>query len=210
MSQVIRWQCGIAIVFTLAAIHVEPVSACGQEPSMTARNSKDCGTLALHMLLMIEGLDTRIETLNESLPSRGPDGYSLVDLRNAARSCGLELMGIRLPHSGVPDRPALVYLERDGHGHFVVVRPVGKSGNLVQVIDSARGTTVIDGIRLANSRTWTGIGLMPVRRNWLARIGWGVLIASLVTGLTCSCVPRFRSWLGRRALREMKTGTRGK
>ncbi len=39
------------------------------------------------------------------------------------RACGISLVGIKLSATPAPDRPVLVFLNRDEHGHFLVVRP---------------------------------------------------------------------------------------
>lgn len=103
----------------------------------------------------------------------------MAELREAARACGLTLVGVRLPRSGhAPDRPALVFLEGEDHGHFLVVRPVGHSGKLIQVIDSIGDPVVMDAADLYASNQWTGLALVPVRPNWPLRIAVGLMILS--------------------------------
>ena len=91
------------------------------------------------------------------------------------------LIGIRLEKSvDAIDRPMLVFLKRGSHGHFVVIRPIGHTGKLVQVIDSARGTEVVDKSDLINSPDWTGLALIPVRTDWQYNLALGL---ALVIGL---------------------------
>ena len=73
-----------------------------------------------------------------------------------------------------PDRPAIAFLERDGHGHYAVVRPVGHSGKLVQIIDAAEGDPIVmDATDLYALRQWTGLALVPRRPNWPFRVAAG-------------------------------------
>lgn len=100
------------------------------------------------------------------------------DLRDAARACGLKLIGVHLEkNSDAIDRSMLVFSRRGTHGHFVVIRPVGHTGKLVQVIDSARGSELVDKADLVTSPDWTGLALIPSQRGWphnFAR-GFGVV-----------------------------------
>lgn len=139
----------------------------------------DCGTLALHSLLAIEGRSIPVDELRSRLPALGQQGHSMADLRNAARAAGVELVGVMLGRGDrAPDRPALVFLQRDEHGHFAVVRPVGHSGKLIQIIDATGDPIVMDASDLYASRQWTGIALIPLRPNWTFRVLAGVLTAS--------------------------------
>lgn len=124
----------------------------------------DCGTLALSLLLRIEGRPTAIDVIDRHLGKPPDGGYNLAELQAAASSCGLHLVGVRLARGDKAlDRPALVHLRRGRHGHFAVVRPVGHSGRLVQVIDPGGLNEVKDATILYADRTWTGVALVPVR-----------------------------------------------
>ncbi len=158
----------------------------------------DCGTIALHTLLALEGRSIRIETLRTRLPAPGPQGRSMAELRDAARACGLSLMGVKLARTDrAPDRPALVFLNRDEHGHFLVVRPVGHSGKLIQIIDSTGDPMVMDATDLYASPRWTGLALLPVRPNWPLRIAIAGLTVSGLTLVLRLVASRFRAGIGR-------------
>ncbi len=78
------------------------------------------------------------------------------------------------------DRPWIVHLKQSGHGHFLVVRPVGHSGRLVQVIDPPSLPEVVDVDALLARSDWTGLGLTPERLPWAVLLSWlAVLIATL-------------------------------
>jgi ABC-type bacteriocin/lantibiotic exporter with double-glycine peptidase domain len=166
-----------AAVLTWAALF----SASGGWAGVTSPPSDiakyDCGTIALHTLLALEGRATHIDTLRTRLPAPSPRGYSMAELRDAAHSFGLALTGVKLSGSGgAPDRPALVFLKRDDHGHFLVVRPVGHSGKLIQIIDSTGDPIVLDAVDLYASPQWTGLALMPLRPNWPLRVAFTMLM----------------------------------
>ena len=83
-------------------------------------------------------------------------------LREAARGCGLNLEGIlSVEKIQAPDRPFLAYLKRGQHGHFVVIRPVGRLGRMVQLFDNDREAEVFDLSELTSSPEWTGLALRP-------------------------------------------------
>lgn len=151
----------------------------GTEPDGAERF--DCGALALHTLLSLEGRETSLQTIREHLPPPHPEGYSLAELKDAAKSCGLALVGVKLNRSDhAPDRSALVLTQLEEHGHFLVVRPVGHSGKLIQVIDPIGDPIVMDAADLYASRQWTGLALIPHRPNWPLRFA---ISSTVVSGL---------------------------
>lgn len=139
----------------------------------------DCGLNALFVLLRFEGRPVSLARLGSALPSPVPGGYSMAELSEAARSLGLELEGVRFTKGDKPiDRPAIA-LVRDGRGgHFVVLRPVGTTGTMVQVIAPPRVPWITDYDRLVASRPWTGLILLP-RDPWLLRYALPLLFAGL-------------------------------
>lgn len=145
----------------------------------------DCGTLALHQLLQLEGCPTDLLVLSSRLPDPPPRGHSMKALRDAARTCGLSLRGVLVSKSArALDRPAIVFLRRRDHGHFIVVRPIGHTGKLVQVIDPNETPDVVDAADLYASPDWTGLALIPDRPNWPARIAASLLVGALLLAAT--------------------------
>ena len=105
-------------------------------PQQAADQILDCGTLSLYTLLKMERAAVDLRALQAAMPGMAPGGYSMKELRDAAETLGVPLEGVRLKQGcGSIDRPMIVFLERPGHGHFVTVKPVGHSGNLIQVLD---------------------------------------------------------------------------
>ena len=154
----------------------------------------DCGTIALYTFLRLNGMPTKLSTLETRLSSPHPEGYSMLELRNAARSCGLNCDGVRMPKNDrQPASAILAFLRLGGHGHFVVVRPIGHTGKLVQVLNLNRSPEVLDAIDLYSSPEWTGLALIPSRPNWLSRIGWALGAGSLAIG--------FGGWLAKHGRR---------
>jgi hypothetical protein len=76
----------------------------------------------------------------------------------------------------------LVFLKLGVHGHYAVIRPVGISGNLLQIIDLTRGPEVVDKKALFSSPEWTGLALVPTEGIGLSRfaIALSVTAAALV------------------------------
>lgn len=135
-------------------------------PTSAASTQNDCGVSALYVLLRMEGENASIADIQSALPPRPKLGYSLAELRGAARSLGVELIGVQLaPLAESIDRPAIVLFRGARGGHFAVVRPVGTSRKLLQVIDSGRTPEVGDAVNLFRSPAWTGTALVPRRRS---------------------------------------------
>ena len=152
----------------------------------------DCGTLALYNLLALEQQRTDLPRLVASLVPLRPDGYSMRELRHAARNLGLHLDGVKRSRNLAPDRPMLAYVRRGDHGHFLVVRPIGHTGKLVQVIDANLDPFVMDAAELYASSEWTGLALVPARPYWPAWIA-GVLAGAAALVLAAGwLVPRLR------------------
>lgn len=182
----------VAVTNLTAGASLSRVSGASEElrpPSEIAQY--DCGTIALHSLLVLEGSQTPINQLRVRLSATTHGGLSMADLRDAAWTFGLDLTGVRLPPSGdALDRPAIVFLRGRDHGHFLVVRPVGHSGKLIQVIDSTGGPLVMDAVDLYASEQWTGLALVLSRPNWPLRLAVGAMVVFGSTFLVVLVVSR--------------------
>ncbi len=107
----------------------------------------DCGVSSLYILLDLTGRRVELKDLYEALPPRHEDGYSLLELRNASRRCGLDLWGGRLSRDHLPlDRPVIAYYNVPGRqlGHYVVLVPVGTTGTMVEMIDPPYHPRIVD------------------------------------------------------------------
>lgn len=135
-------------------------------PPNTTSSANDCGVSSLFVLLKLMGSGVDISELEESLPTRHAEGYSMKELRDGAKAKGLHLRGVRLRSPVDLKTPAIVFLSDGRHGHYVVVRPVGPSGKLVQVIDPNSPPEVMDRQALANLPRWTGFALLPAEPIW--------------------------------------------
>jgi ABC-type bacteriocin/lantibiotic exporter with double-glycine peptidase domain len=121
------------------------------------RTKLDCGVNALFILLRLEGRPVSLDRLLDSLPPRHPDGYSMDELTAASRTLGLELEGIRFAKGDEPPkRPAIAFVKDDRGGHFAVLRPVGTTGTMVQVIDPPSPPWIGDFDRIIGTKIWTG------------------------------------------------------
>jgi hypothetical protein len=129
----------------------------------------DCGVNSLYVLLRLEGRPATIDRLLSSLPARHSEGYSMAELSAASRALGLDLEGVKFVKGDKElDRPAIAFLKDAKGGHFAVLRPVGTTGTMVQVIDPPYAPWIADYDRVLSTRSWTDRILVP-RRPWLGR-----------------------------------------
>ncbi len=140
----------------------------------------DCGTYALYHLLHLEGLSHRLDQVRSALDTpAATGGHTLKELRQAAGRLGLSLDAIAIPKSfPAIDRPGLAFVKSGPEGHFLVIRPVGHTGRLIQLLDGERPPVVVDWDRLFASPSWTGLVLVPRRPNNFRR-------ALLFCGIGC-------------------------
>ena len=121
------------------------------------KTSFDCGVNALYVILRLESRPVTIDRLLSALPARHPDGYSMAELSAASRSLGLSLEGVRFVKGDKAlDRPAIAFFKDEKGGHFAVLRPVGTTGTMVQVIDPPSAPWIADYDRVLASKPWTG------------------------------------------------------
>jgi len=153
----------------------------------------DCGSLSLYNFLRLESIPADLSAIERHLPEATEQGRSFYDLTQVARKFGLELQGVRLiDPNEVPRQTALAHLQQEDHGHFVVLRPVGHSGRLFQVIDGLAPPSVIDIDEIRQSESWTG--LLLVQKNggvWALakRLGFAAVLGILVFQIV-KVVPR--------------------
>ena len=93
------------------------------------------------------------------------------ELRDEARKRGVALRGVKLRAGERPEGPSIVFFGDGGHGHYVVARPVGHSGKLVQVLDPNEPPEVMDFDEFEARPRWTGLALVPDPPSWPRRIG---------------------------------------
>ena len=152
------------------------LAARGDERAYGTEGIVDCGTMSLAALLTLEGHPAEPDLLLACLPPTSSAGPSLAELRDAAGTLGFHLRGVRLQRDErAIDRPMIVFLQRAGHGHYQVVRPVGHTGKLAQVIDPNWPPYIVDKSALLAAPEWTGIVLIPDRwPGWPTRVAWGL------------------------------------
>jgi hypothetical protein len=169
------------------------LAVCGAASEPTENRRYDCGIQSLYTLLRLEGVNVTLDRLERSLPAPSPTGYSLAELRDAASTCGLKLIGARLkPDAQAIDRPILAFLQRGKHGHFIVLRPAGHTGTLAQVLDMGSDPEMIDKATIFKSPEWTGLALLPARPNWPARIAGASGLGGISIVLSPWIVKRLR------------------
>lgn len=141
----------------------------------------DCGPSALYLLLRIEGLEADLSDLARSLPPQPDSGTSMKELREEATGRGLRLRGVRLRPGERLEGPSIAFMSDGAHGHFIVVRPVGHSGNLVQVLDPNEMPIVLECEALDSLPRWTGLALVRETPNWPTR---AAVLLTILTGLS--------------------------
>lgn len=157
----------LSLAMILMAGHAIGDPPKGVAPVREVVDAIDCGPRSLYLLLQLEGRPTELDRIVALLPRSEGRGASLLEIRDAARSCGLTLTGVQLGSKALNlDRPAIVHLNRAPHDHFVVVRPFGHTGKLVQVLDPNRRPEVMDKDQFLASPEWSGAALIPTRPNY--------------------------------------------
>jgi hypothetical protein len=168
----------LVLCLVLAFVAATRAQASGPGPE----TKLDCGVNALFILLQVEGRPVTLDRLEAALPPQHPDGYSMAELADAARSLGLRVEGVRFVKGDrALDRAAIAFIKDSKGGHFLVLRPVGTTSTMVQVIDPPHAPQITDYDRLFESRVWTGRILLP-RDPWPVRHALPLVLASL-------CVP---------------------
>ena len=129
----------------------------------------DCGVNALFILLRLAGRPVTLDRLTSVLPPRPRDGYSMAELAAASSSLGLGLEGVEFRRGDEAlGHPAIVFLKSAKGGHFAVLRPVGTTGTMVQVIDPPNVPWIADYDLPFSVKSWTGRVLVP-RDPWYVR-----------------------------------------
>ena len=147
-----------AVAFGLAGlIGVSALVPFSRAADPQGKTKLDCGVNALFVLLHLEGRPISFDRLESALPPRRPDGYSMTELAGAAWSLGLPLDGVKFMKGDKPlGRPAIAFFQNARGGHFAVLRPVGTTGTMVQVIDPPHVPLITDYDRILGSKGWTG------------------------------------------------------
>jgi Peptidase C39 family len=163
----------LRLIVILSLAHPACASASQQDEHIRL----DCGVNALYILLNLEGRAVALERLVSALPPRRPDGYSMAELAAASQSLGLHLDGVRFAKGDEAlDRPAIAFFKDARGGHFAVLRPVGTTGTMAQVIDPPHVPWITDYDRLLVTRPWMGRILLP-REPWTRRYALPLILA---------------------------------
>jgi hypothetical protein len=150
-----------------------------------------CAVEALYLYLQTVSREVPLRKLASefSPPNRG--GHSMYEIARVARRHGVGLTGIALKgRSRTLREPMIAYLKRSDHSHFVVLRPIGTSGELVQVLDPSGGIRSVDYDAFQKIAGWTGMVLVRTKPSlflratpWLISSVVGVLVARGVVAM---------------------------
>ena len=161
-------------VLALAAMILFTQSVADSAAAPDERTRLDCGVNALFMLFHLQGHKVTLDRLEAALPAqRHPDGYSLAELKAAAAVLGMNLEGIQLDKGDKPPGyPAIAFVRDARGGHFAIIRPVGNTGSMIQVIDPPSAPWIADYKDIVSEKVWTGRVLVPqdawIVRNWIS------------------------------------------
>lgn len=149
----------IAAVMSLIAL-LSPEEVRCENAARPPRNIT-CGDKALYHLLRLEGRPVTLQGILSAMPGEGTR-YSMRDLRDGGFRLGIKLHGVRIiSRHQLSRRPAIVFFDRKPHGHFVVMRTVGHTDTLVQIIDGEQADEIVDYASLVQNPEWTGVALIP-------------------------------------------------
>lgn len=155
----------------------------------------DCGSNALFLLLHYKGMNQNIHQVLAALPARNKRGFSMAEISNASAKLGLPLSGELISASQMPpNMPVIAYFRKSENGHFAVLRPVGTTGTMVQLIDPPFAPQIVDYKQLSQSPQWNGKLLVP-RDSWKLPVWtWIVVSTVAVVAFVASLAkPRSRS-----------------
>ncbi len=133
------------------------------------KDPRDCGVNAIFVLLSLQRRPVSLDRIISALPRRQAEGHSMVELATASADLGLEVEGVRFGKGDKAlEQPAIAFFRDGKSGHFAVLRPVGTTGTMVQVIDPPRAPLITDYDRLVSDESWTN-RILICRRSWIVR-----------------------------------------
>lgn len=170
----------LALAFAPPSPQAHEADAPGPEIS-----ERECGKAALAMLLMLEGVSDPMRGLDARLVDPPEAGYSMLELRDAARACGLDVEAAELGRDGAEiDRSTLALLSGPSSNHYVVARPIPGRRPMVQVIDPRGPSSIMRRDELTASPAWTGFSLRPQRSPILGPWSTAAVVGAAVAGAT--------------------------
>ncbi len=168
-------------------------------PPQSAQLAEDsCGPVSLYLFLRLNGLKVSYDDVVAGFGSHHKIGATLADMKQAAGNCGLAVECVRV--RALPDvrRSIIAYLnpgDRTNAGHYIVVRPIGETGTMVQVISPPSMPRARDRSDLCADPAWTGIVIVPANRT--SRVP-SVLVGVIAVGGVLGVMATVRSSAFRR------------
>jgi ABC-type bacteriocin/lantibiotic exporter with double-glycine peptidase domain len=133
-------------------------------PRDNSTGGLECGLDALILYSRLIGYPQDRALVRSSLGPVVPGrGYSMLQLQEAGRGLGIPLRGVRLnPEASNLQTPIIILCRLGEHFHYRVLRPIGHSGRVVQILDPSYETPfVLDYETVRRSAEWTGYALIP-------------------------------------------------
>ncbi len=191
-----RSLCAIGIVLVLAyppTLASDPKLAQEDRPEA----GLNCGAASLYVLAKLLDHPLTLNEIRSKLSQSPTQSLAMSDLRRGAEQLGIDLRGVLLARSpGRPlvRQPVIAFLNRGRSGHYVVVRPVGHTGHVVQLIDSINPPEVVESELLLASPAWTGIALSPHPDRGVI-IRSRIIMAFVVVGLIAIALFARQRWV---------------
>lgn len=203
-----RWPNLFVLTLILVATWNAPVHSEGDLSALS------CGPNSLYVLLDLLGRRANLGDTLRVLPAPHPRGYSLLEIREAARRRGLDLWCGHLTRENTPlDRPVIAFFDgsQTRTGHYAVLVPVGQTGTMVQMIDPPYYPVIVDYKDIIPVRS--SIKILYPLSFWQSKWFPVAIIASITIIFSAIyLLPRSRFGfitLRRRARGEMGPGTNG-
>lgn len=155
----------LGLTLVLLSLLAEGDASPRQDASSIEHGWLSCGFASLYVLQHWMGGALNLEQLRAA--DHGP--ISMLELITVAGQSGIVLHGVKLSAGDFPLRePHILHFSRGPVGHFMVARPVGQTGRLIQLFDPPSNYLFVYQDDLLNDPTFSGYALRPV--TWRRRV----------------------------------------
>jgi len=120
-----------------------------------------CGAMCILVLARLQESTVDLPAIQAELGPPSFAGHSIKQMASALEALGMPCSAVSVLPSDWPIQGMGIFHTQNGErGHYVVVRPVGHSGQLAQVLDPTGSVLVEDYEALAQAPGWTGSCLL--------------------------------------------------
>lgn len=122
-----------------------------------------CGPGSLYVYLRFLGKNVTLAEVHAALPPPSSEGHSIAEIQQGAAKLGVTLRCYQKYHVR---EPAIAFLRFSHSGHFVVLRPIGDSGTLIQMVDPIGEAFTTNWSTVTKYEGWTGVALVRYNPTW--------------------------------------------